>query len=142
MEAKFGSPTGTPRSDAYFDLWRARYRESCRDLFLWPALDEATGAEVPEQLLRNAAFARHLARDGERALVVALVREADATPIEERFRRFCAAGAIDFRRATWESIYRLLPEDAPVLETLRSYFENKTLSLRPAFRLDGEPSRR
>ena len=136
VEAKFGSPTGAARSDAYLRQWSARYRVTCGDLFVWRALDQAKAADVPEQLLRNAAFARHLAQGGERAIVVALVREADATPVEERFRRFCAVDSVDFRRATWESIYRLLPQDAPALSKLRAYLENKTRNLRQAFRLN------
>jgi hypothetical protein len=138
VEAKFGSPTGAARSDAYLKLWRERYRQSCADLFVWHELDEARATEVPEQLLRNAAFARQLAGDRKHAAVVALVREADATAIDRLFRRFCAADAVEFHRAIWESIYRLLPRDAPELARLRTYFENKTLNLRAAFRLTPE----
>ena len=139
IEAKFGSPTGAARSDEYFRLWRERYRESCKDIFIWDALDEAEAADVPEQLLRNAAYAHYLADEDERAVVVALVREGDRTPIEARFRRFCT-DTVEFRRATWESIYRVLA-DASKFSALRAYFENKTLNLRPAFRLNGEPNR-
>jgi hypothetical protein len=136
VEAKFGSPTGVARSEPYLEVWRTRYRKSCADLFIWSALNEAAATDVPEQLLRNAAFARYLAREGEHAVVVALVREAETSAIEERFRRFCATNTVEFRQGTWESIYRLLPADEPELKTLRAYLKNKTLNLRPAFRLD------
>lgn len=128
-----------PRRLAYAAwLWRERYRASCSELFDWSELDGAAPGDVPEQLLRNAAFACELAGEGERAVVVALVLEADRTPIEKRFRRFCPAGAVELRRKTWESIYRLLPEEEDSLATLRRYLENKTLNLRPSFELNAQ----
>ena len=63
------------------------------------------------------------------------MRESDPTAVERTVGRCLAETAdVGFRRVTWETLYRALP-DEPKLQPLRLYLENKSYGLRPAFAL-------
>jgi hypothetical protein len=74
--------------------------------------------------------------EGERAYVVALGRKKDKTPIEKWLEACLAFECpVNASRMSWEQIYRALPSESEELAPLRSYFENKSYSLRRAFNL-------
>ena len=66
------------------------------------------------------------------------MRESDPAAVEHTVGRCLAETAdVGFRRLTWESLYRALPDEAD-LQPLRLYLENKSYGLRPAFALQGD----
>lgn len=136
IEARFGSGTDVYDDPARVEAWLERYAAACPGVFDDEAIRGVKLREFPQQLLRNIALAHRLKEQGEHATVVSLVRENDPTNIEKWVGRCLAATAdVDFRRATWEELYRALdPHDAG-LELLRLYMENKSYGLRPAFAL-------
>ena len=81
------------------------------------------------------AFADHVRTKGERAHVVLLAREKELVPVEDWLGRCLVSDvSVTFSRLSWEQIYRALI-DVPELHALRCYFERKSYSLRPAFKL-------
>jgi hypothetical protein len=119
------------------DRWLALYPEHSPSLFDVQAIAQIDPHQFPEQFLRNMVFADRVRGPGERAHVVALVRQLDSTPIVDWIGRCLTSDCeATYSRATWEEIYRALPPD-PALRLLRSYFENKSYSLRPAFECGG-----
>ena len=140
IEASFG-----PSSDAFDDPARVEafldvYATACPGLFDEDRIRTTRLRDVPPLLLRTLAVAHSLRADGERAVVIALVRESDTADVERRIDR-CLAGTaeVEFRRVTWESLYRALDPADPALEVLRRYLERKSFGLRPAFALHDEP---
>ncbi len=139
IEASFG-----PSSDAFDNLaaveeFLGLYAAACPGLFDEERIRTTRLRDVPSLLLRTVAIAHSLRTDGERAVVVALVRESDTADVERRIDR-CLAGSADvgFRRVTWESLYRALDAADPALEPLRRYLEAKSFGLRPAFALQDD----
>jgi hypothetical protein len=140
IEASFG-----PSSDAFDDAasveeFLAGYGHACPGLFDDERVRTTRLRDVPPVLLRTLAIAHLLRADGERAAVIALVRESDTADLERRIDR-CLAGSADvgFHRVTWESLYRALDPADPALAALRDYLENKSFGLRPAFALADQP---
>jgi len=140
IEASFG-----PSSDAFDDPARVEeflelYAAACPGLFDEERIRTTRLRDVPPLLLRTLAIAHSLRANGERAVVIALVREIDTADVERRVDR-CLAGTaeVEFRRVTWESLYRALDPADPALEVLRRYLERKSFGLRPAFALHDEP---
>jgi hypothetical protein len=137
IEAKFGSPTSYYRADRR-EEWISRYASRCPGLFDEDAIRNVPPAEFPEQILRNVAFASLLARPGESATVVALVRERESQHCVAHAQRCMRVSAsVSVVRATWERIYAALPAtaDEPALGPLRRYMETKSFRLRKAFAL-------
>ncbi len=136
IEAKFRSENPGFKDDNHRDDWLKRnYPWSIIDR---EAVREAKHKQVPQQILRNIAFAHAMCEGQEKAMVVGLGQEMDprSADIEERVAPFLAPHCpVTFKRATWEAIFRVLPaENAnPVLRRLRGYMVNKTLNLMPAF---------
>ena len=138
IEASFG-----PSFDAFDDAGQVEellglYAAACPGLFAEERIRTTRLRDVPRLLLRALAIAHSLRMDGERAVVVALVRESDTADVERRIDR-CLAGTADvgFRRVTWESLYRALDPADPTLGPLRDYLERKSFGLRPAFAIHG-----
>ena len=135
IEAKFGSSVTTPKDEKSLRGWLGLYPEKAPHLFDRDEVRNVPRREFPEQLLRNIVFADGVASEGERAHVVLLAREQELTPVEQWLDRCLSDEAeVTFSRLSWEQIYRALPR-VPALATLRSYFEGKSYSLRPAFAL-------
>ena len=136
IEASFG-----PSSDAFDDPARvegflAQYAAACPGLFAEQTIRTTRLRDVPPLVLRTLAIAHSLRAEGERATVVALVRESDTADVKRRIDR-CLADTADvgFRRVTWEMLYRALDPADLALAPLRDYLENKSFGLRPAFAL-------
>jgi hypothetical protein len=137
IEAKFGSGTDVYDDPARVESWLERYSAACPGVFADEAIRAVKLREFPQQLLRTIAVAHKLKGQGERATVVALVREHDPTDIERWVGRCLAETSdVSFRRATWEGLYRALDPDRSSLEQLRLYMENKSYGLRQAFALE------
>ncbi len=142
IEASFGPSTDTTDDPERVEGFLERYATACPGLFDEAAVRNARLRDIPPLLLRTIAVAHTLRADGERAVVVALVRKNDTADLERKVGRFLADPAeVGFRRATWESLYQALDPDEPRLSPLRDYLENKSFGLRPAFSLeDDEPA--
>ena len=141
IDVKFGGGSELLDDPALVEAWLARYEAGCPGLFDAEAIRKARPRDFPHDLLATAAFAHRLRTAGERAVVVALVRESELVGVEKWVGR-CLADAADvgFRRATWESLYRALDPAEPRLAPLRDYLENKSYGLRPGLALqDDEP---
>ncbi len=135
IEASFGPSTEGVDDPARVEAFLERYTRACPGLFDEVAIRRAKLRDFPLLLLRTIAFAHRLKGPGEQAVVVALVRETDPAAVEQSVGRCLAETAdVSFRRVTWETLYRALP-DEPELEALRLYLENKSYGLRPAFAL-------
>lgn len=139
IEARFG-----PSSDAFDDAasveeFLAGYGPACPGLFDEERIRTTRLRDVPPVLLHTLAIARSLRAAGERAIVIALVRESDTADLERRIDRCLAATAdVMFHRVTWESLYRALDPADLALVSLRDYLESKSYGLRPAFALHDE----
>lgn len=139
IEASFG-----PSSDAFDDAaavegFLAGYGAACPGLFDEERIRTTRLRDLPPVLLRTLAIAQSLRAGGERAAVIALVRESDTSDLERRIDRCLASSAeVDFHRVTWESLYQALDAADPALAALRDYLENKSFGLRPAFALIDE----
>lgn len=135
FETKFGGPTTTTKSDHAKYAWIARYGKTCPGVFKTNAIMAMARDQFPEQLLRNVALALRVRRAGEDVIVIALVRQDDASPVDVVAHR-CLNDGLDakVRMATWEQIYLALPQRRP-LDRVRQYFEHKSYRLRPAFSL-------
>ncbi len=140
IEASFGSSSDAFDDPARVEEFLELYAAACPGLFDEERLRTTRLRDVPPLLLRTIAVASSLRAEGERAVVIALVRESDTADVERRIDRCLAETAdVGFRRVTWESLYRALDPADPVLEPLRRYLEAKSFGLRPAFALhDGE----
>ena len=138
IEASFGPSTDAVDDPARVEAFLKRYAAACPGLFDEEAIRKAKLRDFAPLLLQTIALAHKLRADGEEAVVVALVRENDPAPVERWVGRCLAETAdVGFRRVTWETLYRALPEE-PDLEQLRLYLENKSYGLRPAFALQEE----
>ena len=139
IEASFGPSSDAVDDPARVEAFLARYAAACPGLFDEEAIRKAKLRDFPLQLLRTIAFAHKLRAEGEKAVVVALVRESDPADVERSVGRCLAETAdVSFRRVTWESLYRALDPAEPKLEPLRLYLENKSYGLRPAFALQDD----
>ena len=136
IEASFGPSSDSFDDAAAIEEFLAGYGAACPGLFDEERIRATRLRDLPALLLRTLAIAHSLRADGERAVVIALVRERDTTDLERRVDR-CLAGTaeLDFHRVTWESVYRALDPADPALAALRDYLENKSFGLRPAFAL-------
>jgi hypothetical protein len=137
VEAKFGSPNSTlPGRNMTVEQLVDHYPPP--DGAVDP-LDRGWISQHPQgpilgQLCRNVVFAQRLAAEGETPMVVNLVRQVDEVDIVERFAPHLAHHRpVDFRRATWEGLYRLPLMAGGDAAPLRRYFENKTSKLTQAF---------
>jgi hypothetical protein len=136
IEAKFGFGIKTSESAKKMKSWLALYPRYAPLLFDLEQIANVRHREFPEQLLRNMVFAHLIRAKGELAHVVALGRAKDKTPIEEWVAACLASDCpVTTSRMSWEQIYRALPADSAELAPLRSYVENKSYALRPAFSL-------
>ena len=137
VEAKLSSPTSTyADKPAKLEAWRQRYADPTPGLFDTGALASADHKTFPEQLLRNVAVAHAVRANGERAVVVALVRQRYADVVRDWGVDYMAADApVATRSVTWEQLYAALPPAGADLSTLRIYMERKSVGLLPAFDL-------
>ena len=137
IEAKFGSAnTGleSKRRKRFLNIYnKSRVMSS-------PAVVHAPVDETPEQLLRNIAYANAMATPQETPWVINLVRDEAELDIEDRVRRRLSNDCrVQFQRRTWEQVFDATDEDDPALHRLRQYMTNKTLNLRPAFKVSSDP---
>jgi len=132
VEAKFGSPTTTKKTDAARDAWLERYERTCPEVFDRDAVRKTPARMFPEQLLRNVALGLKVRSQHERLIVVALVRNRDATSAPVIASGCLSLTEVEVLHRTWESIYESLPARSE-LDGLRRYFEQKSYRLRPAF---------
>jgi hypothetical protein len=132
IEAKLSSPTSTykGRPDRLAS-WRNRYGNS--EAFNATSLAAAEADAFPEQLLRNVAVAHRLA-GGKNAAVVALVRDVYHDSVTGWAAEFVADDRVLTRTATWEQLYALTADKAELTD-LRDYLGDKSVGLRPAFKL-------
>ncbi|MEO5632632.1 hypothetical protein [Gaiella sp.] len=139
IEASFGPSSDAFDAPAEVDAFLGRYAPACPGLFDEERIRTTRLRDLPPLLLRTIAIAHSLRAEGERAVVVALVRESDTADVERRIDR-CLADTADvgFRRVTWESLYRSLDAADPALWKLRAYLEAKSFGLRPAFALQSD----
>jgi len=86
-------------------------------------------------LLRNVLFAHHLRRPNEHAVVVALTRDGQPDPVTMAQPFLDNTTTVALYHRTWESIYDEICLNEESLQPFRSYFEDKSLNLRPAFNL-------
>lgn len=140
VEASFGPSSDAADDAAAVEGFLASYAAACPGLFDEERIRTTRLRDIPPHLLRTLAVAHTLRVDAERAVVIALVREADTADVERRVDR-CLAGSADveFHRFTWESFHRALDAADPELGPLRGYLEGKSLGLRPAFALHDPP---
>lgn len=136
IEAKFSSPTSTYTGRSHkLEAWIERYAADFPGIFNRAALAGAKPKAFPEQLLRNVAVAHAVRAAGERAVVVALVREDYASAVQDWATPYLTpAGPIAAGSGTWEQLYAALPRDDG-LAVLRGYLEDKSAELRRAFKL-------
>ena len=136
IEAKFDFGIKTSERAQKFESWLAVYPTHAPSLFDLEQMSVVRHREFPEQLLRNMVFADLIRADGERAHVIALGRAKDTTPIEAWISACLRSDCpVATSRMSWEQIYAALPTDSAQLGSLRSYLENKSYALRPAFAL-------
>src|ERR1044071_2029032 len=139
IEAKFRSPNSRYDKKASRCGRVANYfknyvpRADCVDPFNREWIYSAPSDQVLEQLCRNSMFAHHLAEPGEQVFLVNLVSSEFELQVEEQFKLHLTEGQITFRRFTWEQLAMLPVLRTPPGEPLKSYFDEKTYSLRPAF---------
>ena len=138
IEASFGPSTDGVDDPVHIEAFLERHAAACPGLFDEDAIRKVKLRDFPLLLLRTITLAHRLRAEGEQAVVVALLRESDPAAVERTVGRCLAETAdVGFRRVTWESLYRALP-DEPELEPLRLYLENKSYGLRPAFALQDD----
>jgi hypothetical protein len=135
IEAKFGSATTTYRGrEERLEGWFERYEPWCGGILDLTTIRAAKAASFPEQLLRNALFSARLA-SGENAMLVALSRSPRSSVVNDVIGEALGANdSVRFEMLAWDDIYNLLPHGSQFV-SLRTFFENKSLSLRPAFDL-------
>jgi hypothetical protein len=140
VAASFGPSSDAFDDGAQVEEFLGLYATACPGLFDEERIRTTRLRDVPPRLLRTLAIAHALRAQGERAVVIALVRESDTSDVERRVDR-CLANAADvvFHRVTWESLYRALDPADPTLEALRRYLHGKSFGLQPAFALHEEP---
>ena len=121
--------------------WFERYGKTCPGTFRRNAILAMPPGLFPGQLLRNVALALHVRQANEEVIVIALVRQADASSVDVVAHR-CLNDGLDvkIRMATWEQIYDALPQRRP-LDRVRHYFEHKSYRLRPRSRSRGKRPR-
>jgi len=136
IEAKFAHGIKTSPNAESMERWLRLYPNFASAIFNLEEIVDVPPDNFAEQILRNMVFAHLIRGDGEEAAVISLGREKDPTPIAKWLDRCvdldCPVG---FSVNSWEGIYRALPADDAALDDLRSYFENKSYSLRSAFAL-------
>jgi hypothetical protein len=141
MEAKFGSKNGTmERKKKRFgsvESFLSRYtcKPGTGPLLNTAWIKEQSPGKIMEQLCRNVIFAHWLAGPGEEPFVVNLVTR-DSANEESHFRAHLLGDSVRFARRTWEDIFTL-----PTFEpqgALSKYVRNKTIKLRPAFRIPAQ----
>lgn len=143
IDVRFGGGTDTLADAAAIEAWLERYSAPAPGLFDDDTLRRVRVKDLPHRTLETLAFAHRLRADGEKAVVVALVRANESVDLERWVGRCLAETAdVGFRRITWESLYAALDPADVALAPLRDYLENKSYGLRPAFALnddDAEP---
>ena len=137
IEAKLSSPTSTyAGKPAKLKAWRQRYADPMPGLFDATALESADPKTFPEQLLRNVAVANSVRKDGEQAIVVALVRHRYAKAVSEWGVDYMGPDApVATHSVTWEQLYAALPPDDERVSSVRNYLETKSVGLLRAFHL-------
>jgi hypothetical protein len=132
IEAKLASPTATLKNKPEkLKDWAKTY--GATGAFDIAAVEAANPAIFPEQLLRNVAVAHRVA-GRERAAVVALVRDVYASSVEAWADDYLADDSIFTGSATWEQVFGLT-ETREELALLHEYMADKSVNLRPAFKL-------
>jgi hypothetical protein len=133
IEAKLASATSTYRNKhERVTEWIHRYGQ-IPNVFEQAELQATDASVFPEQLLRNVAVAATVRKRGERAFVLALVREQALTSTAGwEGNMLHPAAPITAGVATWEQIYTSLPRVSE-LDTLRKYMEDKSVNLHQAF---------
>ena len=137
IEAKFGSKTTLCRDDEHLARWKKHYTQEGRGAHILNLgrMQKATRATLPEQLLRNVLFADRMRAPGEHAVVVALTRNGHKDPTDMVERLVADPTTVPLYHRTWEQLYHGLCLGEDSLESLRSYYERKSLNLRLAFEL-------
>jgi len=141
VEAKFGSPNGTfdkkgrttRELEAFLSTYRARIENVDPLKRDWILNQEPR--DVLEQLIRNIIFAQWLAGQNEKPFVANLVRDIDAGNVEQVLGPHLNSGVVEFRRVTWEEIFRLPEIHTPEGLILKQYLRQKTRNLAAAFSL-------
>ena len=142
IEASFGPSTEGVDDPARVEAFLERYAAACPGLFDEEAIRKAKLRDFPLLLLRTIALAHRLRAEGEQAVVVALVRESDPAAVERTVGRCLAETAdVGFRRVTWETLYRALP-DEPELEAVAALPREQELRPPPRVRAPGRRRRR
>jgi hypothetical protein len=132
IEAKLASPTSTLKNKPEkLKAWASVYGGA--GPFDFAAIEAAEPASFPEQLLRNVAVAQRVA-GRERAAVVALVRDVYVDSVEKWPASYLANDSIYTGAATWEQLFTLT-EKREALADLGEYMADKSVNLRPAFKL-------
>jgi hypothetical protein len=112
IEAKFGSDAPRRKNDEALREFASLYSLAAPSLLDRQKIVAAGYLRVPEQVLRNLAYAYNLARrSGKCGHVAALVRDGKAGDLEERVVECIVDGTssrVRFSCFTWESIYRSL----------------------------------
>jgi hypothetical protein len=147
IEAKFTSPNGVYQKDRktkLFDLTLDQLINIYQDKKL-KILDYDVARKrerIHYQLWRNMTFAEWLAaadRSSTLAYHVNLVRRGFEEGVAEEFLTLIRPEFHDrFEQITWENIYSVVRR--PSLDRLGQYMEQKTASLRPAFKIPDQQS--
>ncbi len=140
FETTFGSPTGTKKRAGATSAWIERYGRTSPGVFKKNAILATPPGQFPGALLRNVALALRVRQASEEVIVVALVRQEDASSVDVVAHR-CLQDGLDakIRMATWEQIYLALPQRR-ALDRMRHYLEHKSYGLRPAFSIQRRAS--
>jgi hypothetical protein len=140
IEAKFGSSNprlATKRSRfGSITEFLDRYKciEGAADPLNRKWISAQKDDDVLEQLCRNAVFAQWLASEGEQPVVINLVRR-EAANDGQLFLEHLSGNGVQFHVRHWEDLYGVSAMRGHDASVLRSYLENKTLNLAPAFNL-------
>jgi len=140
IEAKFGSPNGTMagKKGRFGSVTEFLNRYKPKDVAADPLnrswISEQQDEKILEQLCRNAIFAQWLASQCDQPFVINLVRRK-AQNDQELFRQHLSGDEVQFHVRNWEDLYGLPVIQGERASVLRTYFENKTLNLAPAFDL-------
>ncbi len=137
IEAKVGSGMSRRKNESALEAFASHYAKAAPCLLDREKILAVGYRRVPEQLLRNLAYACKLAeRAGTRGHVAALVRDGEAEDIEERVAA-CLVNpnnpCVTFSRFSWESIYAGLDRSKANVAPLVTFFEDKSLYMSPAF---------
>lgn len=138
INTTFGSPVATTASVTARNAWLERYGRTCPGVFRTNSILSTPPTQFPDQLLRHVAIALRIRKAAEEVIVIALVRQNEASSIDVLAHRYLNDGlAAKVRMATWEQIHRVLPQ-RPSLDPVRRYLECKSYRLQPAFSISSQ----